>query len=105
MARFDAEAQVLREMVLLPPEPGHPEAEEPEYPDYPEDSEYPETSGRLRDEDGNLLEPGVIGVTPWMPMVMTPDHPNYHDLDDDPGVVLHRVSPQEQGLNRDTPNR
>lgn len=81
-ARFDAEAQVLREMVLLPPEPGHPQADEdPDYPDYPEDSEYPETSGRLRDEDGNLLEPGVIGVTPWMPMVMTPDHPNYHDLD------------------------
>jgi hypothetical protein len=75
MARFDAEAQVLREMVLLPPEPGHPQAEDPEYP---EDSE---TSGQLRDEDGNLLEPGVIGVTPWMPVVMTPDHPNYHDLD------------------------
>ena len=36
----------------------------------------------MRDEDGNLLEPGVIGVTPWMPMVMTPDHPNYHDLDE-----------------------
>lgn len=109
MARFDAEGQVLREMVLLPPEPGHPEAEEPEYPDYPEDSEYPEDSGRQRDEDGNLLEPGVIGVTPWMPMVMTPDHPNYHDLDEyiqtDPGVVLHRVSPQEQGLNRDNPSR
>ena len=63
----------------------------------------------MRDEDGNLLEPGVIGVTPWMPMVMTPDHPNYHDLDEyiqtDPGVVLHRVSPQEQGLNRDSPSR
>jgi hypothetical protein len=25
MARFTAEEQVLREMVLLPPEPGHPE--------------------------------------------------------------------------------
>jgi hypothetical protein len=72
MARFNAEAQVLREMVLLPPEPGHPEAEEPE-------------------ED---LPRGVVGVTEWMPMVMTPDHPNYHDLDDDP--FLHRVTPSDE---------
>lgn len=71
MARFNAEAQVLREMVLLPPEPGHPEAEEPE----------------------QELPPGVVGVTEWMPMVMTPDHPNYHDLDDDP--FLHRMMPEE----------
>ncbi|MGI8665140.1 MAG: hypothetical protein ACR2N4_03790 [Jatrophihabitans sp.] len=81
MARFDAEAQVLRELVLLPPESGHPQAEDPDYPTDPEDSEYPEDQGRLRDEDGHLLEPGVIGVTPWMPVVMTPDHPNYHDFD------------------------
>jgi hypothetical protein len=73
MARFNAEAQILREMVLLPPEPGHPDAEE----------EEPE-------ED---LPPGVIGVSEWMPMVMTPDHPNYHDLDDDP--FRHRVTPEE----------
>ena len=77
MARFDAEAQVLRELVLLPPEPGHPDAD-------PEDWENPQDAGRIRDEDGNLMEPGVIGVTPWMPMTMTPDHPNYHDLDDTP---------------------
>jgi hypothetical protein len=53
MARFDAEAQVLRELVLLPPEPGHPQAEDPTYP------QDPETSGRLQDEDGNLLQPRV----------------------------------------------
>jgi hypothetical protein len=74
MARFNAQAQILREMVLLPPEPGHPDAEEEEEPE----------------ED---LPPGVIGVSEWMPMVMTPDHPNYHDLDDDP--FLHRVTPEE----------
>jgi hypothetical protein len=56
MARFTAESQVLRELVLLPPEPGHPEAEE-----YPQPAE-----------------------APWLPVVMTTDHPNYHDLDDDP---------------------
>ena len=41
------------------------------------------------------MEPGVIGVTPWLPMVMTPDHPNYHDLEDTPGVVFHQVSPDD----------
>lgn len=87
MARFDAEAQVLRELVLLPPEPGHPDAETPDRWD------DPATSGRLRDEDGNLLEPGVIGVTPWMPIVMTPDHPNYHDFD-----------PPENSSDHETPH-
>ena len=23
---------------------------------------------------------------PWLQVVMTEDHPNYHDLDDDPGL-------------------
>lgn len=88
-AKFHAEEQVLRELVLLPPEPGHPDAD-------PEDAENPLDAGRIRDEDGNLMEPGVIGVTPWMPMIMTPDHPNYHDLEDTPGVVLHQVSQDDQ---------
>lgn len=72
MARFNAEAKVLREMVLLEPEPGHPDGEDP--------------------QDRNL-PPGLIGETDWMPMVLTPDHPNYHDLDDSP--FLHRVTPEE----------
>jgi hypothetical protein len=67
MARFTAESQVLRELVLLPPEPGHPEAEE--NPQTPE--------------------------APWLPMVMTPDHPNYHDLDDDPLLSKAQRDPSE----------
>ncbi len=81
MARMTAESQVLREMVLLEPEPGHPEAEEPE-----------ETLDR---------EPGVIGQTDWMPMVLTPDHPNYHDLDDSP--FLHHVTPEELAARQTQP--
>ena len=34
-ARMTAESQVLREMVLLEPEPGHPEAEDPQDRDLP----------------------------------------------------------------------
>lgn len=68
MARFNAEAQVLRELVFLPPEPGHPDGE-----DDP--------------------TPSATWTTPWLPMEMTPDHPNYHDLDDDP--FLRRISPPE----------
>jgi hypothetical protein len=67
MARFTAESQVLRELVLLPPEPGHPEAEE--YPQPPE--------------------------APWLPVVMTTDHPNYHDLDHDPLLRKAHRNPNE----------
>jgi hypothetical protein len=65
MARFTAEAQVLRESVLLPPEPGHPEAENDDTPTWP-------------------------ATTDWLPMELTPDHPAYHELDDEPG--LRKVS-------------
>ena len=71
-ARMTAESQVLREMVLLEPEPGHPDAEDPQERDLP---------------------PGVIGQTDWMPMVLRPGDPGYHDLDDSP--FLHRVTPEE----------
>lgn len=71
-ARMTAESQVLREMVLLEPEPGHPDAEDPQDRDLP---------------------PGVIGQTDWMPMVLRPGDPGYHDLDDSP--FLHRVTPEE----------
>lgn len=64
-ARLTAESHVLREMVLLPPEPGHPEAETDDTPTWP-------------------------ATTEWMPMELTPDHPAYHDLDDHPG--LRKVS-------------
>jgi len=65
MARFTAEAQVLRESVLLPPEPGHPDAENDDTPTWP-------------------------ATTDWLPMELTPDHPAYHELDDEPG--LRKVS-------------
>ena len=83
MARATAESQVLREMVLLEPEPGHPDAEDPADPADPADPDGP-TQER---------EPGLIGQTDWMPMVLTPEHPNYHDLDDSP--FLHYVTPEE----------
>ena len=63
MARFDAEGQILREMVLLPPEPGHPEAE---------------------DEEADEAD-----EAPWLPMVLSPDHPNYHDFD---GPGLRKIA-------------
>src|SRR5262249_40581804 len=62
MARFTAESQVLREMVLLPPEPGHPEAEE---------------------EDDTPTWPAT---TDWLPTELTPNHPAYHEWDDDRGL-------------------
>jgi hypothetical protein len=79
-ARMTAESQVLREMVLLEPEPGHPDAEDPQDRDLP---------------------PGVIGQTDWMPTVLTPDDPGYHDLDDSP--FLHRVTPEELAARQQTP--
>ena len=64
MARATAESQVLRELILLPAEPGHPEYD-------PEDDEVPTQ---------------YPAEARWLPVVMTEDHPNYHDLDDDPGL-------------------
>jgi len=66
MARATAESQVLRELILLPAEPGHPE--------------YDTEQQQVDDESMFPAE------APWLPMVMTEDHPNYHDLDDDPGL-------------------
>lgn len=79
-ARMTAESQVLQEMVLLEPEPGHPEAEDPQDRDLP---------------------PGVIGQTDWIPMVLRPGDPGYHDLDDSP--FLHRVTPEELAARQQTP--
>jgi len=79
-ARITAESQVLREMVLLEPEPGHPDAEDPQERDLP---------------------PGLIGQTDWMPMVLRPGDPGYHELDDSP--FLHRVSPEEMAARQKTP--
>jgi len=77
MARLDAEAQVLREMVLLPPEPGHPEYD-------PEDDPSSDP-GRPRT---------FLAQTEWLPVVMTADDPRYHELDNDP--LLHQTYLPEQ---------
>ena len=79
MARLDAEARVLREMVLLPPEPGHPE--------YDPSSELSSDPGR----------PGVFPAqTEWMPVVMTADDPRYHELDNDP-LLRQTYLPEQIG--------
>ena len=67
MARFDAEAQVLRDLVLLPPE------------------QTPSTtsSSSLTSAPDSTAQPD------WWPTVLTPDHPRYHELDEDPG--LHKT--------------
>jgi hypothetical protein len=75
MARFTAESQVLRELVLLPPEEGHPEAEQEEEP--------------------------AAGEAPWLAVEMTEDDPHYHDLDDDP--LLRRIGPQTGPSSENTP--
>jgi len=78
MARFTAEAQVLRESVLLPPEPGHPDAENDDTATWP-------------------------ATTDWLPMELTPDHPAYHELDDERG--LRKVStPPDNRRSSDPPS-
>lgn len=69
MARFTAEAQVLREMVLLPDE-------------------------QDQDQDQDWTAPADLPAAPstsgpdlgWLPTVLRPDHPRYHELDGDPGL-------------------
>ena len=67
MARFDAEAQVLRDLVLLPPEQ------------------------TLSTSSSSSLTsaPDSTAQTDWLPRVLTPDHPRYHELDEDSG--LHKT--------------
>ena len=64
MARFDAEAAVLREMVLLPPEPGHPQA----------DPELEDTEGPSRPPTGES--------DGWWPLEITPGHPFWSEDDE-----------------------
>ena len=71
MARLNAESQILREMVLLPPEPGHPEAETDDTPTWPR-------------------------ATEWLPMELTPDHPRYHDQRQKHGGGGQRVAARER---------
>ena len=84
MARATAESQVLRELILLPAEPGHPE--------------YDTEQQQADDESMFPAE------APWLPVVMTEDHPNYHDLDDDPGLrktYLDQTSELDSGTTSD----
>lgn len=74
MARSTAESQVLRELVLLPPEPGHPEYDPEDDPDR-QPSRYPADA-------------------PWEPLGgVTPDDPSYHQLDDDPFLSTMAAAP------------
>ena len=83
MARLDAEAQLLREMVLLPPEPGHPEYD-------PADDPSSELSG-------DPVRPRTFPAqTEWMPVVMTADDPRYHELDNDP-LLRQTYLPEQAG--------
>ncbi len=69
MARFTAEAQVLRDLVLLPDE-------------------------QDEDQDQDWTAPADLPAAPstsgpdlgWLPTVLRPDHPRYHELDGDPGL-------------------
>jgi len=72
MARFDAEAQVLRELVLLPPQ-------EPPAPTTAAAAAAAMSSSRTWAPD-NTPQAG------WLPTVLTPDHPRYSELDQDPGL-------------------
>ena len=83
MARLDAEAQVLRELVLLPPEPGHPEYDQAEDPS----NELSSDAGRPRT---------FPAQTDWLPVVMTADDPRYHALDNDP-LLRQTYLPEQAG--------
>ena len=74
MARFMAEEQILREMVLLPPEPGHPHAEEQD-----------RTESQHR-QDEQAQAAGFSFTGPWLPTTIGPEHPSYHDFDHDLGL-------------------
>lgn len=64
MARFTAEAQVLREMLL---------------PDEQQTLAWTPTDF--------LAAPSTSGPDlGWLPTVLRPDHPRYHELDGDPGL-------------------
>jgi hypothetical protein len=72
MAKFTAEEQILRELVLLPPEPGHPQA-------------------------GDQEPATAPGQTSWQPMTISPGDPGYHDYDEDPTLPRNRA---ETGSNQ-----
>ncbi|MBW3648165.1 MAG: hypothetical protein KY440_10375 [Actinobacteria bacterium] len=66
MARHSAEAQILRELVLLPAEQDDP------------------PSATTAARSASSTSPGLAGD--WLPTVLRPDHPRYHELDGDPGL-------------------
>lgn len=76
MARFDAEAQVLRDLVLLP-------AEEP--PATTATSPATTTTTTSSSSSWTSTPDGAPQVD-WLPTVLTPGHPRYSELDEDPGL-------------------
>ena len=79
MARLDAETQVLREMVLLPPELGH--------------TDYDQVDDPSSDLDRPRTFPAQ---TEWLPVVMTADDPRHHELDIDP-LLRQTYLPEQTG--------
>ena len=82
MARFEAQAQVLRELL--------PEAEQDEQDANPSDltptASWATTTAPMVDPQTfwpSLTTPPLEG---WMPVEMSPEHPRYHELDADPGL-------------------
>lgn len=75
MARFDAEAQVLRDLVLLPPE--EPPATT---------ATSPATTTTTSSSSSWTSTPDGAPQAGWLPTVLTPDHPRYSELDEDPGL-------------------
>lgn len=68
MAQFTAQTQVLRELLLPEPEP--------------------ERVSSGPDQDGTAIE------RDWLPTVLHPQHPRYHELDDDPGLARRHRRPR-----------
>lgn len=67
MARFDAEAQILRDLVLLPPE-------------------EPPVKTAATSSSSWTSAPDSTSQAGWLPTVLMPDHPRYGELDEDPGL-------------------
>lgn len=81
MAKFNAQEAAMRELMLPPAEPGHPQYD-------PEE------------DQGSGMFPAQ---PPWLPVVMTADHPNYHDMDDDPGLRILHNGPTSTGQTSSAP--
>lgn len=82
MARFEAEAQALREML--------PEAElDEQHPNDLTPTAPASTPAPMVDPLTFWPASTPAPIEGWMPVEMGPEHPRYRELDEDPG--LHRI--------------